>query len=153
MISVVQDIISPSNSNNDRQQTIDALFDMVPNTNTVEERPSGDDRSSLWKIAFLAKKIISFGLSIPVLLILHVRSLLATLQFSVEFTPTGLQVQSLPPPGDTKKISKSVYIPVSKLLPYVSRLTYLALMSNRQELAPVGECNTLKPLMFPSSFY
>ena len=52
MISVVQDIISPSNSNNNQQQTIDALFDMVLNTNTVEERPSGDDRSSLWKISF-----------------------------------------------------------------------------------------------------
>ena len=106
MISVVQDIICPSNFNNDRQQTIDALFGMVPNTNIVEERPSGDGRSSLWKISFLAKKIISFGLSNPVLLILHVRSLLVTLQFSVAFTATGLQVQSLPPPGDTKKISK-----------------------------------------------
>ena len=89
MISDVQDIICLA-SKNDRQQIIDALFDMFPNTNTDEERPSGDGRSSLWKIPRLAKKILSFGLSNPILLILHVRSLLATLQFSVAFTPTGL---------------------------------------------------------------
>ena len=88
MKSDVQDIICPSK--NDRQQTIDALFDIFPNTNTVEEKLSEDEISSLWKIPRLARNLLSFGLSNPVLLILHVRSLLATLHSSVAFTPTGL---------------------------------------------------------------
>ena len=88
MISVVQDIIC--SSKNDKQQTIDMLFDMFPNTNTVEERPSEDERSSLWKIPLIAWKFLSFGLSNPMLLILHMRSLLATLHSNVAFTPTGL---------------------------------------------------------------
>ena len=88
MTSVVQDIIWFSKR--DRQQTIDPLFDMFPNTNTAEERPSEDERSSLWKIPLLAKKFLSFGLTTPMLLILRVRSSLATLHSSVAFTPTGL---------------------------------------------------------------
>ena len=88
MISVVQDIIS--SSKNDSQQTIDALFDMFPNTNTVEERPSEDETSSLWKIPLLASKFISLALPNLVLLMLHARSLVATLHSSVAFTPTGL---------------------------------------------------------------
>ena len=84
----MQDIIWFSKS--DRQQTIDALFDMFPNTNRVEERPSEDEESSLWKIPLLWSKLLSFGLSNLMLLILHERSSLLTLHSSVVFTPIGL---------------------------------------------------------------
>ena len=56
-ISVVQDIISSSKK--DSQQTIVALFDMFPKTNTVEERPSEEETSYLWKIPLVASKFIS----------------------------------------------------------------------------------------------